>query len=96
MGIKILKKDSQFLGVLLGLLLPGLFFGLLFILDLIFSNLLKTEEILSIELIKLLSIFVNIIPIRYYFLKLKYELTGRGVLLVTFIYVVVYFWLIYN
>lgn len=96
MGIKILKKDSQFLGVLLGLLLPLLFFGLLFILDLTFSNLFKTEEILSLELIKLLSIFINIIPIRYYFLKLKYDLTGRGVLLVTFIYVVVYFWLIYN
>jgi len=96
MGIKILKKDSQFLGVLLGLLLPVLLFGLLFILDLIISNLFKIEEILSLELMKLLSIFINVIPIRYYFLKLKYDLTGRGVLLVTFIYVVVYFWLIYN
>ncbi len=46
-----------------------------------------------LDKMRLVSIAVNLLPMRYYFVKLKYELTGRGVLFVTFIYIIVYFWI---
>jgi hypothetical protein len=42
----------------------------------------------------LLSIFINLIPIRFYFVNLKMDKTGRGILLVTFALMVLFFSLI--
>ncbi len=39
----------------------------------------------------ILAMAINLIPIRVYFVNLKFEKTGRGVLLVTFLSVLLYF-----
>ncbi|GAB4317436.1 MAG: hypothetical protein Kow00127_09180 [Bacteroidales bacterium] len=42
----------------------------------------------------LISIFSNLIPIRYYFVMVKMDKTGRGLLLVTFVLALTFFGLL--
>ncbi len=89
-----LNKDSNTLGILIGLLVPVLFFGILLLLNMLIINVFKLDMFMRYSTIKLLSIVINVFPIRYYFVKRRLDQTGRGVLLVTFVYFVVYFWLV--
>lgn len=90
---KLLNKDSHVTGVVIGLILPILGFllaySLIYLLDLLFNIHLSQY----LQELKMVGIAFNLWPIRFYFVKKKYELTGRGVLLITFIYVLIYFWL---
>lgn len=86
-----LKRDSIFFGVLIGILVPIivyliLYFGLELI-EIVFERDWLNER----PAIKLISIFINLLLIRYYFVKLKFEQTGRGLLIVTFAAVIAYF-----
>ena len=87
------KKDSHTFGALSGLTIPVISY-LIFIGIALLVQLFIDFNIKSIyPALKLAAIAINLLPIRYYFVSLKYELTGRGLLLVTFVYVIVYFWL---
>jgi len=89
----LLNKDSHVLGGVIGLILPVLGFLLVYGIITLIKMLTGYVLIQDISKLKILGIAFNLWPIRYYFINKKYELTGRGILLVTFIYVIVYFWL---
>ena len=89
----LLNKNSHVFGGIIGLILPVLGFLLVYGIITMVEMLTGYVLIQDISKIKILGIAFNLWPIRYYFINKKYELTGRGILLVTFIYVVVYFWL---
>lgn len=89
----LLNKDSHVLGGVIGLILPVLGFLLVYGIIILVETLTGYVLIQNISKLKILGIAFNLWPIRYYFINKKYELTGRGILLVTFIYIVVYFWL---
>ena len=84
-----LRHDSWTMGITLGILVPALTFGLLYgIIWLVLTAFGKPLDILNLDLIKkliLLSIVPSVFVIRYYLLKLKFDLTGRGILVVTFL-----------
>ena len=84
-----LRRDSWTMGVTLGICIPALTFGVLYgLVYLILVAFGKPLDILNLDLIKkfiLLSIVPSVFVMRYYLLKLKYDLTGRGILLVTFL-----------
>lgn len=82
-----LKKDSIVFGALIGILLPFIIYAIIFYILKLFSTV-QFENNLVIELI---SIGLNAIPLRYYFINLKYEKTGRGILLVTFLMIILFF-----
>lgn len=86
------KKNSHFFGGLIGLVFPLLVYFLLILIAYVLNAVFSIETSAYIDKMRLISIVVNLILLRYYFVKLKFELTGRGILLVTFIYVLVYFW----
>jgi len=86
-----LKKDTNLLGVLMGIFLPVMFYGFLFLINLLILSIFDLNFIIKQSTLQLISIFINLFPMRYYFVKLKYEKTGRGILLVTFMYLVFYF-----
>ena len=79
----------MFMGVLVGLIVPTMVFGILYgIIALILVIAGKPVDVLSLvsaQKIILLSIVPNVFIMRYYLLKLKFDLTGRGILLVTFL-----------
>lgn len=87
-----LKRDSWFLGIAIGLVLP---FASYFILDYgiqLISKLMIGKAIqFTVGTLQVISIFTNVLPFRYYMINLKFDYTGRGILLVTFIMGIAYF-----
>lgn len=86
------KKDSHIFGGFIGLVLPVLVYLILVLIAYGLKSIFGLVTSSYLDGMRLASIAVNLIVLRYYFVKLKFELTGRGILLVTFIYILVYFW----
>lgn len=82
------KRDSLWLGIIIGLLLPVTTY---FLIQLILIIVGGEYHAFRKSTIYLLSIFVNLIPFRYYLVKLKFDKTGRGILLDTFAMAILFF-----
>ncbi|MDD2622108.1 MAG: hypothetical protein WC142_07890 [Bacteroidales bacterium] len=85
-----LRRDSMYLGLVIGILFPAILFGILYGISEIFAPEGK-EYLIKLPTLMLVSIFPNLFTLRYYLKKLKYDRTGRGILLVTFVYAILYF-----
>jgi hypothetical protein len=83
-------KNSYTFGALLGLLSPLLFY---FILQAVFEIMPGAygNAWHPGQKLKLLSIAVNLLWMRYYLVGVKQEITGKTILVVTFLLVAVYF-----
>ena len=88
---KIFRRDHYGFGILLGILLPVVFYILLFILDLLVMAIFNTHMLAKQEYLVILSLAINLFAIKYYFVNLNYDKSGRGVLLVTFAGALAYF-----
>ena len=86
-----LKRDDFLLGGILGLVLPGLAFLLIFGIHSLLVRISGNPRLLEISTMVLISIFVNLFSLRYYLVNLKYDKTGRGILMVTFVLAIVFF-----
>ena len=89
-----LKKDSLWLGILIGMVSPFIFYGFLVLVNLVISGLFSEGQEIKRNTMFLLSIFINLLPIRIYFVSLKMDKTGRGILLITFALMLLFFMLI--
>ena len=85
-----LRQDSFWMGLLLGALIPALIFGFLELIIYFLPHQIKAADVFTLQRLILISIIPNIILLRYYLLKLKYDLTGRGILAITFILGIVF------
>lgn len=83
--LKFLKKDNLAFGAALGALVPVLMFLLLSSVNEL-SKGDKIKVLFDQNTLYVLSIFTNLLPFRIYMVNLKFDYTGRGILLVTFIY----------
>lgn len=88
---KLFKKDSLLLGIGFGLVFPAAFYFVLLLLDHFILAVASIHMLAKPEYLYILSIVINLFAIKYYFVNLGYDKTGRGILLVTFIYAIVYF-----
>ena len=80
-----LRKDSMPMGLFIGFICPAICFGLLYaIITLVQHQTGALNMDSMIQKLILLSVIPNVLLLRYYLVKLKYDLTGRGILLVTF------------
>ena len=91
-----LKKDSWILGLLLGIFIPVILYGILYLIDLIIVNFLGVNLTREHHLLYLLSLVGNLFPIRYYLVSLKFEKTGFGVLITTIAIILIYFFMYYQ
>jgi hypothetical protein len=89
--MKFLIKDHFLFGFFIGFFLPLFLFGFILLINFILVQMGITQIYLDRKIHVLISLTVNLLPIRYYFVTLKYEKTGRGVLLVTFILFMLFF-----
>lgn len=87
---KLLKQDSFWLGLLLGIILPAVVFGILYFINITFPNSATGVPIFKITTILILGIVPNALVLRYYLVNLKADKTGRGILFVTFIFAIVF------
>ena len=85
------KKDTFLFGLLVGLVLPVLAYVVLYLGGILADKFSGGEFIIDKNDILLISIFVNLFPLRYYFVTLKFEQTGRGVILMTFVLGILFF-----
>ncbi len=88
-----LKKDAWWLGVALGTILPLVLYGIIMLILKQWGTITEGVYVLKPSTIKLLALFSNMISFRYYMVNLKFDRTGRGILVVTFAYAAVYFFL---
>jgi len=88
---KLFKRDQFFVGIIFGLLLPVVFFIVLYLIDLLVLEMFNTHMLRKQEYLFLLSIAINLFAIKYYFVNLNYDKTGRGILIVTFALTLLYF-----
>jgi hypothetical protein len=92
-----LRRDSYAVGIILGILVPLLLFGIIYG---IFAIVLHSNPQMLVNnpgLVKnlipkfiLLALIPNIFILRYYLLKLKFDMSGRGILIATFAYSIVF------
>lgn len=88
-----LKKDNWWLGIALGILLPIVLYAIVMLILKQWGTIAEGVYVLKPSTIKLLALFSNLISFRYYMVNLKYDKTGRGILLTTIAYAGVYFYL---
>ena len=86
-----LKKDHYIFGLLIGIVFPAAIFGIIFIINLLLLKTGIAKFYLDKETHLLISLGSNLVPIRYYFVNLTYDKTGRGILLVTFALILFFF-----
>lgn len=80
-----LRRDSMPMGLVIGFICPAVCFGLLYAIIILVQH--QTGALNMDRMIQkliLLSVIPNVLLLRYYLVKLKYDLTGRGILLITF------------
>lgn len=85
-----LRRDSIWMGLFLGVFLPAVLFGVMEGVIAIVEHVTGKSDIVEIQKIVLLSIVPNLFLLRYYLLKLKYDLTGKGILAATFVLALVF------
>ena len=87
------QRDNMVFGILIGAVLPAMIYGILY---LVFTKIFtgpdnSGQPLIKTSTIHLISIFTNLATLRYYLLRLKFDYTGRGILLSTMIYAIIYF-----
>ena len=85
------NRNSLWLGIVIGIAMPLILYGLMYLVLLLYNHYAEGEVILNERMLQIIAPVANLLFIRYYFVTRKYEDTGRGVLLVTFVYVISYF-----
>ena len=83
-----LKKNSFWLGLLIGILFPLVLFGALYFLNFYTQVFEHPPVLLPLQKMMFVSSALNILPIRYCFVKKGLEKTGQGVLFITVFLVV--------
>lgn len=86
-----LKKDNMAFGALIGLVLPAISYGILALIALFIETGTAWTRPFEPDRMMILALVINVIPLRLYFVTYKFEKTGRGVLLVSFLLMVAYF-----
>lgn len=91
-----LKKDNYILGATLGIVCPVLLYLLLLMVDQLLIELINQPLTQAHHYLYLLSTIANLLPVRHYLIKLKFEKTGLALLSVTALLILVYFFQFYN
>lgn len=88
---KLLHTDGYIFGTIIGTLLPLITFILLYV---AYHYLIEPAGITlnRPEILRILAIAVNFIPVRYYLVRLKYDRTGQSVLVITVLMVFLHFY----
>jgi hypothetical protein len=78
-----LKKNSFWLGLVIGIIIPSVLFGILYALNFYTKVFEHPPVVLSMQKMMFICGALNILPIRYYLLHDGLEKTGQGVLFIT-------------
>jgi hypothetical protein len=83
------KKNSFWLGLAIGIIIPLVLFGILYFLNFYTGVFKHPPVVLSDQKLMFVCSALNILPIRYYFMHKGLEKTGQGLLFITVFLVVI-------
>ncbi len=86
-----LKKDHFIFGSFIGIIFPIVILGCIYGINYLLIILSVAEFYMDLQTAALVSLGANMLTIRYYFINLKFDKTGRGVLLFTFVMILLFF-----
>jgi hypothetical protein len=86
-----LKKDNYGLGLLLGAITPVIFYAVFYGIDMLVNTYLGRHMVRAQHYLILLSVIPNLFWIRYYIGRLKFTKTGLTLLLLTMVFIILYF-----
>ena len=87
-----IKKDSMITGILIAIVvMVGGYFAMKYLNVFISDYFFNRSPVFSESSIRVFAIFLNVFPFRYFMLKADKEYTGRGILMVTFVVGLSYF-----
>lgn len=78
-----LKKNSFWLGLLIGIIFPLILFGTLYLVNIYTGVFQHRPVLLSTQKMMFVSAALNVLPMRYYFMHGGLERTAQGMLSVT-------------
>jgi hypothetical protein len=87
---KFFKKDSYAFGAFLGMVSPVAFLYVLYYGFIVLGGLINFRPF-QIEKFYLLALIINLLYLRIYLVNFKMVKTGKSILVVTFLYVILYF-----
>lgn len=91
---KVFKKDHLAFGAMIGAIAPVIIYSLLELITYKSNGI--NLQVFDQKTKLVLAVAVNILPFRLYMVKLKFEQTAKGILLVTFIYALAYIYISLN
>lgn len=84
-------------GIILGLIVMGGSWAILHYMNVWGSEyFFNRQPVFQERTIQVIAIFMNVFPFRYFMIKADKEMTGRGLLMVTFIFGLAYFFYYLN
>jgi len=90
--LEFLRKDTYAMGIVMGIVIPAILFGILFgVLSILVHtnpNMLTNNPSLYKTIVPkliLISMIPSLFILRHYLLNLKYDKTGRGLIISTFL-----------
>lgn len=87
----ILNRDSYLSGIIIGIVLPAIAFGAFYLVNELIQRLFHLDHLLMAAKLLLLAIATNMLALRYYLVKAKFERTGMSIMGLTFIMGILYF-----
>lgn len=94
MIIRFFKKDNLWFGLAIGILLPLIVYYLFEAFNIYTSReLLNKPVIIAKSTSQLIALFFNVLVFRLYMLRWEMDYTGRGILMATFIYAIIFFYI---
>jgi hypothetical protein len=84
-----IKKNSYLFGIFLGIIVPAIIFGILYGLNMLTGVFSHSIAYLPINKMMFVSIALNILPMRYYIVKKDLENTGKGILIITLVLILI-------
>lgn len=85
-----IKKNSYVLGAILALITPFILLFVFYFSILLITSLFNVRS-LEIERLYLLSLSANLLLLRYYLVSIKQMKTGKSILAITFLFVLLFF-----
>jgi hypothetical protein len=88
---KLFKQNSFILGLVIGLIIPWVMLGIIYGIDYLLRIILKMPILIGSSTMQLIGIVGGVLTMRYYMINMKYDKTGKGILVTTFIYIIIFF-----
>ena len=83
------KKDTYWMGILIGIIFPVVCFGILYGLRFLLGNFFDSVHLFSENKMMFASAALNVLPLRYLFVAKNFQKSAQGVLLITVVMIIV-------